>query len=123
MQNFSAEVITRSLGEVGSTVFFILVGTVILELILYGVFGRLLKSRYTLPIMLLGPAAVGLAVLIVYPLLWEFNLSFTNMSLRRFGDKAQYTWLACQDNPEEVGCWLTDFLINNYSYVFSLPVL
>jgi len=88
MQNFSAEVITRSLGEVGSTVFFILVGTVILELILYGVFGRLLKSRYTLPIMLLGPAAVGLAVLIVYPLLWEFNLSFTNMSLRRFGDEA-----------------------------------
>jgi arabinogalactan oligomer/maltooligosaccharide transport system permease protein len=123
MQNFSVDVISRSLGEVGSTVFFILAGTVILELILYGVFGRLFKSRYTLPIMLLGPAVVGLAMLVVYPLLWEFNLSFTNMSLRRFGDRAQYTWLACQENPEEVSFWLTDCLLKNYADTFRLPVL
>jgi arabinogalactan oligomer / maltooligosaccharide transport system permease protein len=123
MENFSMEVVSRSLGEVGSTVFFILVGTVILEILLYAVFGKLLKSRYTLPIMLLGPAAVGLAALIVYPLLWEFNLSFTNMSLRRFGDKADYTWVACQEKPEEIGFWLTDCLIKNYADVFRLPVL
>ena len=123
MQSFDMGVITRSLGEVGSTVFLILVGTAILELILYGVFGKLLKSRYTLPVMLLGPAIVGLAVLIVYPLLWEFNLSFTNMSLRNFGDKAQYTWVVCRENPEIVNSWLTDCLLKNYADVFRLPVL
>lgn len=123
MQDFSVEVITRSLGEVGTTVLYIVVGTIILELILYVVFGKLLKNRYTLPVMLLGPAVVGLVALIVYPLLWEFNLSFTNMSLRNFGDKAQYTWLVCQTNPDKINNFVTDCLIKNYADVFRLPVL
>ncbi|RME45508.1 MAG: sugar ABC transporter permease [Caldilineae bacterium] len=118
------EVITRSLGEVGSTVLVIFVGTVLLEALLYLVMGRLLHSKYTGPVMLLGPAVVGLAALVVYPLLWEFNLSLTNMSLRRFGDKAQYTWVACQSaKPGVVKFWLTDCLLKNYADVFRLPVL
>lgn len=123
MQNFSVEVITRSLGEVGSTVGLLLLAVVLLEIVIYVVFGRLLKSQYTLPAMLLGPAVVGLTILIVYPLLWELNLSFTNMSLRRFGDKADYTWVACQAEPNQVNFWLTDCLIKNYADVFRLPVL
>lgn len=97
-------VVLKSLGEVGTTVLFVLIGTVILEAILYLVLMRWLKYRYALPFMLLAPAIVGLLVLVVYPLIWELNLSFGNMSLRRF------------KNWEYVG-------FTNYVRVFTEPVL
>lgn len=123
MENLLAQLVP-SLSEVGTTIAYILIGTVLLEVLLYIILGRILQSRYTLPFMLLGPAAVGLIALVVYPLLWEFNLSLTNMSLRRFGDKAQYTWIACQEaDPETIRFWLTDCLLKNYADVFRLPVL
>jgi arabinogalactan oligomer/maltooligosaccharide transport system permease protein len=62
--------------------------------------------------MLVAPAAVGLTVLIVYPLLWELNVSFTKMSLRNFG------------NPGFLGLdrgWFVG--LDNYKEVFTLPVL
>ena len=34
--------------------------------------------------MLVAPAMVGLAVLILWPLLWELNVSFTKMNIRNF---------------------------------------
>ncbi|MDM8521471.1 sugar ABC transporter permease [Anaerolineales bacterium HSG6] len=123
MDSLTLDVVVRSISEVGGTVAFIVVGSIILELILFLIFKVILKSPHTLPIMLLGPAAFGMTVLIVYPLLWELNLSFTNMSLRRFGDKAQYTWIACQAKPENINFWLTDCLFKNYVDVFRLPVL
>jgi arabinogalactan oligomer/maltooligosaccharide transport system permease protein len=124
MENLTLGVMANSLGEVGSTVVFSLGGTILLELLLYVVFGLILKNKYTLPLMLLGPAIVGIIALIIYPLLWELNLSLTNMSLRRFGDKAEYTWIACQSvDPDKIKFWLTDCLIKNYADVFRLPVL
>ncbi|KPL77889.1 ABC transporter [Ornatilinea apprima] len=97
-------VVLKSLGEVGTTVLYVLIGTVILEAILYLVLMRWLKYHYALPFMLLAPAIVGLLVLVVYPLIWELNLSFGNMSLRRF------------KNWEYVG-------FTNYVRVFTEPVL
>jgi arabinogalactan oligomer/maltooligosaccharide transport system permease protein len=93
-------------------------------MLLYLVLGKGLKNKYTIPMMLLGPAIVGLAALVVYPLLWELNLSSTNMSLRNFGDKAQYTWQVCQTaDPATIDSWLFDCLLKNYADVFRLPVL
>ncbi len=100
----TSDVITRSLTEVGSTVLFILIGTVILEALLYLILVRLLKYKYALPFMLVAPAAVGLIALVVYPLLWEFRISLTNMSLKTFR------------NPSFNG-----FI--NYVKVFTEPVL
>jgi uncharacterized membrane protein len=64
-----------SLTEVGGTILALLAGIALLEAVLYIVFSRILKSKHTLPIMLLAPAAVGLIAVVVYPLIWEFNLS------------------------------------------------
>jgi arabinogalactan oligomer/maltooligosaccharide transport system permease protein len=100
----TSDVITRSLTEVGSTVLYILIGTVILEALLYLILVRLLKYKYALPFMLVAPAAVGLIALVVYPLLWEFRISLTNMSLKTFR------------NPSFNG-----FI--NYVKVFTEPVL
>jgi len=116
--------IAPSLREVGSTVGFILVASVVLEVVLYLILGVLFKSKYTLAFMLVAPAAAGLLVLVVYPLLWEFNLSLTNMSLRHFGDKAEYTWQVCAAaEPGTIKNWFTDCLIPNYADVFRAPVL
>ena len=77
-------VIGQSLGEVGITVLWVFLGTALIEAILYLVLERWLKWKYAFPFMLITPALIGLSVLVVYPLLWELNISFGNMSLRRF---------------------------------------
>lgn len=116
--------ILPSLAQVGSTIIYLFVFVLLLEALVYLIFGRLLRSKHTLTVMLIAPAAVGLAILVVYPLLWELNLSLTNMSLRRFGDKAQYLWVACAaaEAPAE-GSPLVNCLLKNYVDVFRLPVL
>jgi arabinogalactan oligomer/maltooligosaccharide transport system permease protein len=94
----------KSLSEVGSTILYIGIGTIIIEGLLYLIFERWLKFKYALPIMLLAPAVIGLSALVVYPLLWELNLSFGNMSLNHFK-----TW-------DYIG-------FKNYFSVFTDPVL
>jgi arabinogalactan oligomer/maltooligosaccharide transport system permease protein len=64
------------------------------------VFSRPLRLAY----MLLAPAIMGLLLLVVFPLLWEVNVSFTNLSTKHF--KA----------PDFVG-------LQNYVEVFTEPVL
>lgn len=100
----SGDVVLKSLSEVGTTVLYVLVGTAILETVLYFILVRWLKYKFALAFMLLAPAVVGLVALVVYPLVWELNLSFTNMSLRRF-KTWDYVWL------------------KNYGDVFTQPVL
>jgi arabinogalactan oligomer/maltooligosaccharide transport system permease protein len=89
MKFLTGEVIARSLGQVGSMLVFMILGIVIVEAILYVILVKLLKSRYSMPYLLLAPAAVGLLILDVYPLLYEVQLAFTNMSLFHFRDYAQ----------------------------------
>lgn len=100
----TSEVVTRSLGEVLSTVLFIFAGTLIIEVLLYFILYKRLNYKYALPFMLLVPAAIGLIALVIYPLIWEFRLSLTNMSLKAFKD------------PSFIG-------IQNYIRVFTEPVL
>lgn len=98
------EHVLRSLSEVGSTILLILLGTFILEALIYLVLGKILKSNLTLPYMLLAPAAVGLLFLVVYPIAFEVRLAFTNMSLRAFRD------------PQFIG-------LQNFVRVFTEPIL
>jgi arabinogalactan oligomer/maltooligosaccharide transport system permease protein len=175
MKFLTIDVITRSLGEVGSTVLFIAFGTMLLELLVYflwgylGAFSRrvdqwlkslgdpvrhlistllilgvvvfavgaigvgqnqspfapywpltvvaflvatfvspnavtLFQRQFRLPYMLMAPAIVGLMLLVVYPLLWEVNVSFTNLSPKHF------------KSPDFLG-------LKNYVEVFTRPVL
>ncbi len=93
-----------SLKEVGSTVLYLLAAAALIEVILYFVLVKWLKYKYAFAFMLMAPAIVGLFFLIIYPLLWELRLSFTNMSLRAFRD------------PKFIG-------LTNYIKVFTEPVL
>jgi len=69
MQSLTSDIVLTSLSQVGSTILLTLLGVIVLEALLYLVLGRVLKNRYTLPIMLLAPAAVGLVALVVYPII------------------------------------------------------
>ncbi len=106
------EAVTTALTQVGATLLVIVALVAVLEGGLYLLLVRGLKTKLAVPLMLVAPAAVGLLVLIVYPLLWELNVSFTNMSLRNFRD------------PGFLGLANDMFLgIDNYVEVFRDPVL
>ncbi len=106
------DAVATALGQVGLTLVVIVALVAILEGFLYLLLVRTLKTRLAIPIMLVAPAVVGLLLLIVYPLLWELNVSFTKMSLRNFRDPG-FLGLA---NDMFVG-------IDNYVEVFTQPVL
>lgn len=100
----TSDVILKSLNEVGVTVLYVLGGTLVIEFILWLLLVKIFKWRYAMPFMLLTPAIIGLCALVVYPLIWEANLSFMNMSLKHFQD------------PTYIG-------FTNYIRVFTEPVL
>lgn len=108
----SLDAVTTALGQVGLTLVVIVALVALLEGFLYLLLVRTLKTRLAVPIMLVAPAVVGLTILIVYPLLWELNVSFTKMSLRNFKDPG-FLGLS---NGLFVG-------IDNYVEVFKDPVL
>ena len=177
MKFLTPEVFTRSLGEVGGTLLFLLVAIVILEAAVYFLWGPLgvlsraidrglkplgnpvrhlistllmigvvvfvvgsvgvgqmvsplapywplavlasivalfvspnassiFRPNLRLTYMLLLPAIIGILLLIIFPLLWEVNISLTNFSTKNFKPpKLQYVGL------------------RNYADVFTKPVL
>jgi len=108
----SLDAVWTALGQVGLTLVVIAVIVAVLEGLLYLLLVKLIKTRYAVPIMLVAPAVLGLSVLIVWPLLWELNVSFTNMSLRNFR------------NPGFLGIANGMFVgLENYVQVFTEPVL
>ena len=107
MSSLTMEVINSSLNQVGSMILYIFLGALIVEVVVYLVFGKIFKSKYTLPYMLLAAAAVGLTLLVIYPMPYEVRLAFTNMSLRHFRN---YSLSLAQG-------------IKNFRLIFTEPVL
>ncbi len=109
-----------ALGEVFFTLLIFGIVIAILEGLLYLLLVRWLRWRLAIPILLIAPAALGLVVLIVYPLIWELNVSFTNMSLNRFCNPGLIppAGLAVECKGEPMFAGLT-----NYINVLTRPVL
>lgn len=107
MEALTGEVMAGSLEQVGSMVLFMLVAVAVLEVVLYVILVRLLKSPHALPYLLVAPAAVGLVIFVIYPIGYEVRLAFSNMGLRHF---REYTVSLSQG-------------IDNLRWVFREPVL
>ncbi len=106
------DAVIAALSQVSLTLVVIALVVVALEGLLYLLLVRVIRTKYAIPIMLVAPAALGLAMLIGYPLLWELNVSFTSMSLRNFR------------NPGFLGIGEGMFVgPENYIQVFTEPVL
>lgn len=106
--------------EVLGTLAFVAVAVAAIEGLLYLVLVRWLKARLAVPLMLIAPAFVGLAILVIYPLLWELNVSFTNMSLRNFCDPG-FPNLGIGQECRQEGDMFVGF--ENYLRVFTAPIL
>jgi arabinogalactan oligomer/maltooligosaccharide transport system permease protein len=85
------DAVTTAIGQVGLTLIVIAVVVAALEGLLYVLLVKVVRTRYAIPMMLVAPAALGLLILIGYPLLWELNVSFTSMSLRNFKNPGSAT--------------------------------
>ena len=108
----SLEALISAVIQVGLTLVAVGIGIVLIEGVLYLLLVRLLRWKHAVPVMLVAPALVGLAVLILWPLVWEANVSFTAMSLRNFR------------NPGFLGLGEDLFVgLDNYIEVFTQPVL
>ena len=107
MNSLDPGVIFSGLGEIGSTILVTALFVAIIEILLYLLTTRVFKTKYSLPIMLLTPAFIGLALLVVYPIAFEVRLAFSNMSLRHF------------KNPS----FGIEYLFNNFRMIFTQPVL
>ncbi len=110
MGALTAQIVRSSLSEVLGTIFAVAAGIVVLELVLYVILKRKLQWRFSLPIMLVSPALIGLLLLVLYPILYNILLSFSNMSLRRFTVERGLTYGFAE-------AW------NNLKIIFSEPVL
>lgn len=84
MKTLSLSVVLSSLAEIGSTVLVIALCIFAVELLLWVFCKKIFKMKNSLAIMLIAPAALGLFVLIVLPVCYEFGLAFSNMNLLRF---------------------------------------
>ena len=62
----------------------LLLAIAVLELLVFLVFRFVLRSNFTVHAMMLTPALVGLAALVLFPLLFSLVLGFSNMSIYRF---------------------------------------
>lgn len=107
MEVLNSEVAINTIKELGSMVLYIILGTIILEILVYWVLGKIFKSKYTLPYMLMIAAIFGITMLVIYPIGYEVRLAFTNMSLRHF---RSYTLSWAQG-------------LKNFGLIFSEPVL
>lgn len=107
MKSLTAAIVGTSLAQVGTTIAALAAAVVLLELVVWLVAAKVLRLRNPLVPMLIAPALVGLAVLVVVPIGYEVRLAFSNMSLRRFRDPSfglAYGW-------------------NNLKLIFTEPVL
>ena len=87
MKSLTSAIIGSSLAQVGTTIAALVAGVVVLEVLVWLVAAKLLRMRNALVPMLLAPAIVGLAALVVVPIGYEVRLAFSNMSLRQFRNR------------------------------------
>jgi arabinogalactan oligomer/maltooligosaccharide transport system permease protein len=105
--------VLASLADVFPTIVIIAVAMVLIEIGLYFLLHRALNYKFALPYMLVAPAAIGLSVLVVFPIIYNVYLAFTNVS------PMAGRWFTI---PGSISTGIGPF-INNLVTVFSKPIL
>ncbi len=100
----------RNVTNVGFTVLAVVGAIVLMEVLLYLFLHKTLKFRKALPIVLIAPAVIGIAVLILYPIVYTFVLSFSNMNLSNLRVSSGLS--------HSIGQFFT-----NIANIFTVPIL
>src|SRR5262245_52784990 len=123
---FDLEAAKTALLDVSTTLIVLLIATLVIEVFLYVVLVRWRRSRLALPMMLLAPGVAAVLVLYGYPLLYEFNISFTKMNIRNFVEPGLLglTWQGTILEGTRFSAERDIFVgLQNYIDVFTKPVL
>jgi arabinogalactan oligomer/maltooligosaccharide transport system permease protein len=106
-----------SLQQLIPVILLLVVGVVVLEGVVYFLLDKVFKSKHALPYTLLAPSALGLAVFLAWPLLFNIIIAFSDWKLN--------TFLKYKDWG--LGSFGTLFTLqygwNNFQRVFSEPLL
>ncbi len=77
----AAPAVGASLGEVIPVFLLIVLGSLVLEFIVYFLLTKVVHSKYALPFTLLVPSAVGLLAFLAWPLIFNIGIAFSNWRL------------------------------------------
>ncbi len=123
MGGLTTQIITESLGEIVPLLLIIVAAVAVLEVSVYLLLHKVFHSKYALPYTLLAPSAVGLLVFLVYPFVYNIQLSFGDVRLRTLScySPDERIRRACPIEKDEDGnpiLYSLEYAVDNFSRVF-----
>lgn len=114
LSGLSGEVILNTLRQIGPLIIFVIVGVVLLEFGLYLFFSRVVKTKHALPYTLLAPALIALILFMIYPLVFNVLLAFSDLKRSTFGCYSPISTGKCELDH----LYGFDYAIKNFTDVF-----
>jgi len=107
MGGLTGEIVTNSLTEVVPIALLIILVGLVIAFAVYSLMSKVFHSKNALAYALVSPAAVGLAIFVLYPFIYNIAVAFSNWRLATF------------KNPS----FGLEYGLQNLSQVFSAPLL
>ncbi len=110
----SVNIVLGTLGQIAPLLIGVIVGAVIMEYLLYQFLTKVVKTQHALAYTLLSPAAVAILAFMIYPLLFNVLLAFSDLKRSTF---------SCYSPVARGECKLDhlyglDFAVQNFRDVF-----
>ena len=107
MGGLTGEIVLNSLGEVLPIAVAIILAAVLISFVVYSLSAKVFHSKNALAYGLVAPAAVGLAIFVLYPFIYNIAIAFSNWRLANL------------KNPS----FGLEYGVANFTRVFSDPLL
>lgn len=111
----SVEIVLRTLGQLIPIIVIVLVGILVLEFGLYYLLAKVVKTPHALAYTLLSPAAIAIAVFMVYPLLFNVLLAFSDLKRDTFNCYSPVAIGTCKLGDK---LYSLDYAVENFKSVF-----
>lgn len=115
ISGLTGEAITSTLGQVVPVLVGVIIGIILLEVGLFYFLTRVVKTKHALAYTLLSPAAVGLFLFLIYPLVFNVLLAFSDLKRDTF---TCYSPIARGKECELDHLYGLDYAVNNFTQVF-----
>lgn len=110
----SVDIVLNTLGQLVPLLIGVILGIVVLEVALYQFLTKVVKSKHALPYTLLAPAIIALVVFMIYPLVFNVALAFSDLKRSTFPCYSPVAIGECElDHTYGV-----DYAVKNFSDVF-----
>lgn len=80
----SVDIVLNTLSQILPLIIGVIIGTIILEVGLYLLLAKVVKTKHALPYTLLAPALIALVLFMIYPLLFNVLLAFSDLKRNTF---------------------------------------